>query len=327
MHQQFRVFPRSSYLFFIQEMVAKLSVSLQTIENKINMKKQILTTGLLLLVFFASAQTVEEVMTKFEEANGGKNKLKAIKTLQMESVMKMNMMGQSFDISLNSIRERGKLFRRQIGGIMGMGNSWTMVTDTAGYILIPAMPNFGGGGGFGGGPGGGQGGQRGGGSNQGASGSGATVTKMTDDDLRKQQHELDCAGVFSMLVDYAKKGYTAELLGTSKVNKEECYKVKLTMKDGLTGTFYINKNNFLVQQVDAADEMAAAMTGFGSIMRMMGGGRRSMKVSIQYSEYKEIAGIKFPMKQLISLGSVETLIEHLDIKLNEPVDEVWYKVK
>ena len=327
MHQQFRVFPRSSYLFFIQEMVAKLSVSLQTIENKINMKKQILTTGLLLLVFFASAQTVEEVMTKFEEANGGKNKLKAIKTLQMESVMKMNMMGQSFDISLNSIRERGKLFRRQIGGIMGMGNSWTMVTDTAGYILIPAMPNFGGGGGFGGDPGGGQGGQRGGGSNQGSSGSGATVTKMTDDDLRKQQHELDCAGVFSMLVDYAKKGYTAELLGTSKVNKEECYKVKLTMKDGLTGTFYINKNNFLVQQVDAADEMAAAMTGFGSIMRMMGGGRRSMKVSIQYSEYKEIAGIKFPMKQLISLGSVETLIEHLDIKLNEPVDEVWYKVK
>jgi|GEM_PF-422636 len=327
MHQQFRVFPRSSYLFFIQEMVAKLSVSLQTIENKINMKKQILTAGLLLLVFFASAQTVEEVMTKFEEANGGKNKLKAIKTLQMESVMKMNMMGQSFDISLNSIRERGKLFRRQIDGIMGMGNSWTMVTDTAGYILIPAMPNFGGGGGFGGGPGGGQGGQRGGGSNQGASGSGATVTKMTDDDLRKQQHELDCAGVFSMLVDYDKKGYTAELLGTSKVNKEECYKVKLTMKDGLTGTFYINKNNFLVKQVDAADEMAAAMTGFGSIMRMMGGGRRSMKVSIQYSEYKEIAGIKFPMKQLISLGSVETLIEHLDIKLNEPVDEVWYKVK
>lgn len=274
-----------------------------------------------MLVFFASAQTVEEVMTKFEEANGGKNKLKAIKTLQMESVMKMNMMGQSFDINLNSIRERGKLYRRQMGGIMGMGNSWTMVTDTAGYIFIPAMPNFGGGGGgFGGG-------QRGGGNNHGSPGNGSTITKMSNDDLRKQQHELDCAGVFSMLVDYAKKGYTAELLGTSKVNKEECFKVKLTMKDGLAGTFYINKNNFLVQQVDATDEMAAAMTGFGSIMRMMGGGRRSLKVSIQYTDYKEIAGIKFPMKQLISLGSVETLIEHLDIKLNEPVDEIWYKVK
>ncbi len=318
------VFPRSSYLFSNTHMDAKLSVSLQKIENNINMKKQILTGCLSLLIFFASAQTVEEVMTKFEEANGGKNKLKAIKTLQMESVMKMNMMGQTFDINLSSIRERGKLYRRQMAGIMGMGNSWTMVTDTAGYILIPAMPNFGGGGGFGGGPGGGQ---RGGGNNQGTGGSGSTITKMTDDDLRKQQHELDCAGVFSMLVDYAKKGYTAELQGTSKVNKEECYKVKLTMKDGLAGTFYINKNSFLVQQVDATDDMAAAMTGFGSIMRMMGGGRRSLKVSIQYSDYKEIAGIKFPMKQLISLGSVETVIEHLDIKLNEPVDEVWYKVK
>lgn len=291
------------------------------------MKKLILTSCLSLLIFFVSAQTVEEVMTKFEEANGGKNKLKAIKTLQMESVMKMNMMGQTFDISLNSIRERGKLFRRQIGGIMGMGNSWTMVTDTAGYILIPVMPNFGGGG-FSGGPGGGQGAQRGGvGNNQGMLGSGSAITKMTDDDLRKQQHELDCAGIFSMLVDYAKKGYTAELLGTAKVNKEECFKVKLTMKDGLNGTFYINKNSFLVQQMDATDEMAAVMTGFGSIMRMMGTGRRSLKVSIQYSDYKEIAGIKFPMKQLISLGSVETIIEHLDIKLNEPVDEAWYKVK
>ncbi len=275
-----------------------------------------------LLTFFVSAQTIEEVMTKFEEANGGKNKLKAIKTLQMESVMKMNLMGQTFDISLNSIRERGKLFRRQIGGIMGMGNSWTMVTDTAGYILIPAMPNFGGGG-----PGGDQGAQRGGGNMQGMRSGNATITKMTDDDLRKQQHEMDCAGIFSMLVDHAKKGYTAELIGTSKVNKEECFKVKLTMKDGLNGVFYINSNTYLVQQVDATDEMAAAMTGFGSIMRMMGGGRRSLKVSIQYSEYKEIAGIKFPMKQLITLGPVETIIEHLDIKLNEPVDEVWYKVK
>ncbi|MFN3665160.1 MAG: hypothetical protein ACK4S0_03315 [Sediminibacterium sp.] len=285
------------------------------------MKKQILTSLVLLLTLCASAQTVEEIIGQYEEANGGKNKLKAIKTLQMESVMKMNMMGQTFDINLNSIRERGKLYRKQMGGIMGMGNSWTMVTDTAGYILVPAMPNFGGGG-FGG-PGGG-GGQRGGGGNTGNS---PTITKMTDDDLKKQQFELDCAGAFSMLVDYAKKGYTAELQGTSKINKEECYKIKLTMKDGLVGTFFINKNTLLVQQVDATDDMAAAMSGFGSIMRMMGGGRRNLKVSIQYSDYKEIAGIKFPMKQVISLGPVETVIEHLDIRLNEPVDEVWYKVK
>ncbi|BFG70479.1 hypothetical protein KACHI17_13600 [Sediminibacterium sp. KACHI17] len=258
------------------------------------------------------AQTVEEVMTKYEEVNGGKNRLKAIKTLQMESVMKMNMMNQSFDISLNSIRERGKLYRRQMGGIMGMGNSWTMVTDTAGYVLIPAMPNFGGPRGGGDGP---------------ATPSGPTISKMTEDDLRKQQHELDCAGPFPMLIDYAKKGYTAELQGTSKVNKEDCYKVKLNMKDGLSAIFYINTKNYLVQQVDATDEMAAALTGFGSMMRMMGGGRRSLKASIMYNSYKDIGGIQFPMKQIINIGPVETVIEHLDIKMNEPVDEVWYKVK
>ena len=275
------------------------------------MKKVFLSLLFAAATIFTYSQTVEEVMAKFEEANGGKNRLKAIKTLQMESVMKMNMMNQSFDISLNSIRERGKLYRRQMGGIMGMGNSWTMVTDTAGYVLVPAMPNFGG--------------PRGGG--DGPASSGPTISKMTDDDLKKQQHELDCACPFPMLIDYAKKGYTAELQGTGKVSKEECYKVKLNMKDGLSAVFYINTKNYLVQQVDATDEMAAALTGFGSLMRMMGGGRRSLKASILYNSYKDIGGIQFPMKQIINIGPVETVIEHLDIKMNEPVDEVWSRVK
>jgi hypothetical protein len=276
------------------------------------MKKVFLSLLFVAATMFTYSQTVEEVMAKYEEANGGKNRLKAIKTLQMESVMKMNMMNQSFDISLNSIRERGKLYRRQMGGIMGMGNSWTMVTDTAGYILIPAMPNFGGPRGGGDGP---------------TNPSGPSISKMTGADLKKQQHELDCAGPFPMLIDYAKKGYTAELQGTGKVNKEDCYKVKLNMKDGLSAVFYINTKNYLVQQVDATDEMAAALTGFGSLMRMMGGGRRSLKASILYNSYKDIGGIQFPMKQIINIGPVETVIEHLDIKMNEPVDEVWYRVK
>lgn len=276
------------------------------------MKKAFLSLLFVAATIFTYSQTVEEVMVKYEEANGGKNRLKAIKTLQMESVMKMNMMNQSFDISLNSIRERGKLYRRQMGGIMGMGNSWTMVTDTAGYVLIPAMPNFGGARGGGDGP---------------ANPSSLTISKMTGDDLKNQQHELDCAGPFPMLIDYAKKGYTAELQGTSKVNKEDCYKVKLNMKDGLSAVFYINTKNYLVQQVDATDEMAAALTGFGSLMRMMGGGRRSLKASILYNSYKDIGGIQFPMKQIINIGPVETIVEHLDIKMNEPVDEVWYRVK
>lgn len=289
----------------------KVSVSLRSTKYS-DMKKLGLLLVLLAGIISSYAQTVDEVMAKFEEANGGKNKLKAIKTLQLESVMKMNIMNQSFDISLSTIRERNKLYRRQMGSIMGMGNSWTMVTDTAGYVLIPAMPNFGG--------------QRGGGG-EGPASNGPSITKMTTDDLTKQQHELDCAGAFPMLIDYVKKGYSAELQGTSKVNKEDCYKVKLTMKDGLNAVFYINTHTYLVQQVDATDEMAAALTGFGSMMRMMGGGRRSLKASIQYNSYKDIGGIQFPMKQIISVGPVETVIEHLDVRFNEPVDEVWYKVK
>ncbi len=278
------------------------------------MKKMVLALCTLLCTLATQAQTVEEVLAKFEEANGGKAKLKAIKTLQIESVVKMGMMGQTFDIDVTTIKERNKLHRKEVGGIMGMGKSWSMVTDTAGYVYFPGMPSFGGRGPGGGGDG--PGGQ-----------SGPTITKMKEDELKRQKFEMDCAGLFAVLVDCAAKGYKAELTGTTKVNKEECNKVKLTIADGLSATYFINTKTGLVQQVEAQGEMAAVLSGFGSMMRMMGGERRNYKVTIKYSDYKEIAGIQFPTKEMVSIGPVETQIEHMDIRLNEPVDEIWYRVK
>lgn len=282
------------------------------------MKRTILILCTVLTAFAVQAQTVDEVLSKFEEANGGKAKLKAIKTLYIESVLKMGVMGQTFDVDVTTVKERNKLHRKEVGGIMGMGKSWTLVTDTAGYLYFPGMPSFGGGRG----PGGGGPGGPGGGPSQ-----GPTLTKMSEEERVKQKYEMDCAGLFASLVDYAAKGYKAELTGKGKVNKEECYKVKLTVGDGLSAVYYISTISHLVQQVEAQGEMAAALSGFSSLMRMMGGDRRNYKVTIRYTDYKEFVGIMFPQKEVISIGPVESTIDHMDIRLNEAIDEVWYKTK
>ncbi|SJZ77269.1 hypothetical protein [Sediminibacterium ginsengisoli] len=269
--------------------------------------KKIIMASLACFVFSFTlmAQTAEEVVAKFEAAAGGREKLEAIHSLQVESVMKMSMMRQDFTININSIKEKGKLYRREMSGIMGIGNSFSMVTDTAGYSYIPAMPGFGGGG-----------------------GSEPALIKMTDAELKAQQFELDCAGMFAPLVNYAAKGGKVELAGTDKVNKQECFKVKLTLASGGQLTYYINSKDYSVMQLDAAGEMAANITGFGSMMKMMGNDRvRSMKASIGYSNYKDLGGVQFPMKQVIAIGPVETVIEHSDIKINEAVDPIWYRLK
>lgn len=280
-----------------------------------------------------SAQTLEEVLTSFEAASGGRDKLEAIKSIKTESEIKMSMMGQDLDVSVSSIREKGKLYRRDMGAIMMMGKSWTLVTDTAGYALTPAM-NMGGGGRPGGGGFGGGGGDRVvvGGSFDGQrppGGVAAAVNKFTDDDLKSQQFELDCAGPFAPLVNYAAKGSKAELLGKDKVNKQECFKVKLTLASGQFITYYISSKNFLVMQIDATGPMAGNLSGFGNMMKMMGNESRlkGMKVSIGYSAYKEFNGVQFPTKEVINMGPVDMTVENRDIKLNDEVDKVWYKAQ
>ena len=301
--------------------------------------KKISLLGFCLVAFLASvsAQTLEEVLTSFEAASGGREKLNTIKTLKMESELKLSMMGQDLDVSVSTIKEKGKLYRRDMGAVFTMGKSWSMVTDTAGYALTPSL-NFGGRGGPGGGPGGGGFGGGGdrvvvvGGSFNGDRNNNnvpSAISKLTDDELKSQQFELDCAGSFAPLVNYAAKGSTAELVGKDKANKQECYKVKLTLATGQVLTYYISTKNFLVLQLDATGPIVGTLSGFGNMMKMMGneGRLKNMKISIGYSNYKEFSGVQFPTKETISMGPIDIVVENRDIKVNDEVDKVWYKAQ
>ena len=282
------------------------------------MKKIIGCLFLLIAAICVQAQTADEILIKYEAAAGGREKLEAIKTLEVISNIRMGVMGQNIDLPLTLVREKGKLFRRQIGGIMGMGDSFTMITDTSGYVFISAMRGFGG-------RGGGEGGFGGGGMQQGSE---PTITKIKPDDVAAQQYELDCAGAFAELVNYAAKGHSAQLLGMEKVNKIPCYKIKMTLKTGQSVTYFIDSQTFLVKQMEAIGEMALNLTGFGSMMKAFGSNiRKDTKASILIKDYQDFFGIKYPVKFILGFGPVESEVENTTVKINEGLEEKWYHVK
>jgi hypothetical protein len=263
------------------------------------MKKIFAGLFLLLASFTAQSQTVDEILAKYETAVGGREKLEGVKQLEMYSTVKMGMMGQTIELPVTLVREKGKLYRRQVGGIMGMGDSYTMVTDTSGYVFIPAMRSFG----------------------PDQQGTQATLIPMKPEEITSQQYELDCAGAFGELVNYAAKGHKAELLGTEKVSKVPCFKIKLTLKTGQVLTYYIDSQTFLVKQLEATGEMAQNLTGLGGLIKAFGSNMgKNIKASILVKEYGDFAGLKYNL----GFGPVESEVETSTVKINEGLEEKWY---
>lgn len=279
------------------------------------------------MLVVAKAQTVDEILSRFETAIGSSEALDVIKTVQITSTLNFDMMGRTIDASLTTIRKQGKFFRRHISGVMGMDKSYTIITDKEGFTYIPRMR---GGGGFGGRVGGGRGGDRemgGGGPPMGDGGgsSGGGLMKLDTTQVIAQQFELDCAGPFAPLVHYAEKGNKVELLGNAKVNKVDCYKVKLTLKTGQETTYYFSTKDSLIVQSETIAKVVLDQVGLGPILTMFGAtSRNNLKTTMNYSEYKSFSGIKFPSKQKLSFGALDIKLETTDVKLNEPIDAKWY---
>lgn len=284
------------------------------------MKKISLFLFMVCTASMVNAQTVEEILAKYEAAAGGREKLQSVKQLEVVSNLKMGVMGQSIELPMTLVREKGKLFRRQVGGIMGMGDSFTMVTDTSGCIYI-GVNRFRGGGGFGGG---GFGGPPPGGGGDNA----PTIIPMKQDEIASNQYELDPEGAFPELVNTAAKGHTAQLIGTEKVSKVPCYKVKVTLKSGQAVTYYIDQQTGLVKQVESVGDMAMQLTGFGPMLKSFGSNvKKDTKATIQVKEWGDFKGIKFPTKYILSFGPIESEVESGSVQINEGLEEKWYHVK
>ena len=158
------------------------------------------TVVLMGVMVSVQAQTVDDVINKYIEALGGKEKLNSIKTLYMEGV---TVMQNGNEITAKMYREQDKLSRREISS--PMGNMVSIVTDKEGWVSNPR--------------------------NAGA------FEAIPAERLKFQQAELD---IRSGLIDYASKGSTVELLGKEQVGDAEAYKIKLTPKTGNEVIYFID---------------------------------------------------------------------------------------
>jgi hypothetical protein len=251
---------------------------------------------------FVQSQSADSVINRFIEANGGKERLNSINTLQVQSVMNLEQMGMSMNIT--SIKQKNKLFRIQSSSPMANEDSYTLITDTAGYNYTPAI-------------------------NSPMGSIDASLTKFSNEDLASQQHQTDCSGFFAQLVDYSTKGSTATFEGSEKVSDILCDKVKLKTKSGQEMIYFISQLNGQVRRLQVSAPVAMEMMGLSGMMKAFGGGGRmgDRKLDIDYEKYKLFNGFPFPTRQSISLGPMQVVIENSGFKVNQTIDPKWYKVK
>lgn len=158
-----------------------------------------------------AAQTVEEIIAKNIEAHGGMAKLKAINSLRMTGRIGL---GQGLEAPLTLEIQRPKSMRMEIT-VQGM----TVVQaydGTTGWQIVPFT-----------------------GSND--------PQPMSADELKDAEEQADIDGV---LVDYKSKGHAIELAGKENVEGADCFKLKVSKKNGDVQYYYIDSDSYLELKVE-----------------------------------------------------------------------------
>ena len=169
--------------------------------------KNLIILGFLIpgLIFakFAKAQTVDEVINKYIDALGGKEKLMSLKSVRLDGVM--NVQGTDINITTTKLHMKGMRVDIVVAGT----ENYQIVTPEKGIIFMPI---------------------------QGIT----SPTDMKEDQLKSGQIQLD---VQSPLFNYKEKGTVVELLGSEILDGADNYKLKLTFKNAGTTTYFIGKDN------------------------------------------------------------------------------------
>lgn len=169
-----------------------------------------------LVSFAASAQTADELIAKSIEARGGKDKLKAVKTLRMTGKMALP---QGMEAPFTAELERPNKMRRDFT-IQGMTGSMAF-DGKNGWSLMPFMGK-------------------------------KEAEPMSGDDLKTLEDEADFDGP---LVDYKEKGHQVELVGKEDVDGSPAYKLKVTKKNGDVEYHYLDAEQYLEVKVEGKQKV------------------------------------------------------------------------
>lgn len=191
------------YLYFL---IHKHHVVIRIIIIK--MKKIKLTLAAIAALFFVTsiqAQTADEIVNKYVDAIGGKEKMLALKSVKLNG--SMNVQGMDIGIVVTAVNGVGS--RTDIS-VPGMGEGFQIMNAKKGWNFMPFQGQ-------------------------------ASPEEVSPEVVKSSQNQLDIQGG---LVNYKEKGSKVELLGKETVDGTEAYKLKLTNSAGKESTYFIDTKTY-----------------------------------------------------------------------------------
>jgi hypothetical protein len=193
--------------------------------------------ALALFSFAASAQTVDEVIWKNIQAHGGVTKLKAVSSLRTTSKFSQG----SFRAEFRQENKRAGKVREEFI-VQGLAQVQAYDGKT-GWQISPFSGR-------------------------------KDPELLSQDDLKSLVVDADIDGP---LVDYKEKGHKAELVGHDSMEGTDCFKIKLSMKNGDVRYYYLDTDSFLELKVE--------------IQTTIRGARQESEM--YYGEYEQVNGIYY----------------------------------
>lgn len=157
----------------------------------------------------AFAQTADDIINKYADAIGGKDKLKAIKTIYMEGTV--DAQGQQVVVKEWKVI---KTATRSEFTVMGM-TAYSIVTKDSGWSFSPFM------------------GQK-------------VAEPMTADMVKRAQVDINS---LDPLIDYKDLGYKVAFKGKDDVDGTDAYKLELTVSDSNTETYFIDPSTYYIMRI------------------------------------------------------------------------------
>ncbi|HTQ61779.1 MAG TPA: outer membrane lipoprotein-sorting protein [Candidatus Solibacter sp.] len=215
----------------------------------------------------ANAQTVDEVIAKNIEARGGMEKLEAVHSLRTTAKLTQG----SFRADFLQENKRGDKVREEFI-IQGMAQIQAYDGKT-GWQVSPF------------------GGRR-------------DAEMLSQDDLKSLIVDSDIDGP---LINYKEKGNKAELVGHESMEGTDCYKIKLSMKNGDVRYYYLDADSYLDLKVE--------------IQTTIRGGLQESE--LYYGDYEQVNGIYYPftIEQAQKGSSSRTEITVVKIEQNVPLED------
>jgi len=175
----------------------------------------------------ASAQTADEIVEKYIQAKGGREKLKAVQSVRMTGKMDIgNGMQAPYVMEMKRPHKMRMEFTLQ--GMTGT----TAFDGTTGWMVMPFMGK-------------------------------KDPEVMAADDLKDVDEQSDFEGA---LVDYKAKGHQVELLGKENVGGTPAWKLKLTKKNGDVSYVFLDADAYLEIKEDGKRNMRGQEVEFESTM-------------------------------------------------------------